>query len=221
MAERTVRIWDLPTRLFHWALVLCLAGSWYTGENDLMDWHMRLGYAALALVLFRVAWGFAGGRTARFAGFLKGPGAVLHHVRALLSRGPWTPEAGHNPLGGWAVLALLAAVAAQAATGLFTIDDLGLYGGPFAERVSEETGKLLRWLHFLNFDLLLVLAGVHVAAVLLYLLVKRDNLIRPMLTGSRRLDLAGQEPLGPVPAWRAPLLLAASAALVWALVTLA
>ncbi|HYC02444.1 MAG TPA: cytochrome b/b6 domain-containing protein [Azospirillaceae bacterium] len=215
-----VRIWDLPVRLFHWALVLSLGASWATAELDMLDWHKRLGYAAIALVLFRILWGLIGSDTARFSRFLKGPGAVLDHVRHLLSREPWRPEVGHNPLGGWAVVALLALVALQAGSGLFTVDDLGFEGGPFFEHVSEDTAKEARRLHFLSFDLLLVMVGVHVAAVALYLLVKKDNLVGPMLTGRRVLPDGTAAPRQ-APAVRALACLAVAIAAVWAMLALA
>ncbi len=123
-----VRAWDLPTRLFHWALVITFAGSWYTAEQGMTEWHERLGLATLALLAFRLIWGFVGSGTARFAGFVRGPLAAWRYARETLA-GRHPAYLGHNPLGGWSVLALLFAMAAQAGMGLFATDEI-LYEGP-------------------------------------------------------------------------------------------
>lgn len=214
-AQRPLRIWDLPTRLFHWTLVVLIVVSYASGEFDLLDmrWHFWTGYATLALIAFRILWGFFGSQTSRFAEFVRGPSAAVAYVRALRASVPKI-SIGHNPLGGWSVLALLASVLVQAATGLFASDDLDT-DGPLAARVSTRTVKLMTHVHHLNQSVLLVLVGVHVAAVLLYLVVKHDNLIRPMFTG-RRLT-SETAPLRFASAWRAVGLLMLSAAAVGAL----
>ena len=181
-----VRVWDLPTRLFHWTLVALIVLLYASGEYDLLDmrWHFWAGYATLALLVFRVLWGFAGSQTSRFAEFLRGPGAVIAYVRALGSGA--AGGVGHNPLGGWSVIALLSCLLVQAVSGLFASDDID-NEGPLVARVSGYTVKWMTRVHHWNQSLLLALIGLHVGAILVYLLVKHDNLIRPMIGGRRRL----------------------------------
>lgn len=181
-----VRVWDFPTRLFHWTLALLIALQYATGEFHFLDmqWHFCFGYATLALIAFRVLWGFFGSQTSRFSDFLRGPRAVLRYLRDSMSTNPQA-RVGHNPLGGWSVLALLASVAAQAVSGLFSSDDIDT-DGPLVAHVSDATVKLMTRVHHWNENVLLALVCLHVAAVLLYLLVKHDDLIAPMFSGRRR-----------------------------------
>jgi len=185
-AGGAVRVWDLPTRLFHWVLVALIVLLYATGEYDVLDmrWHFWAGYATLALLLFRVLWGFLGSQTSRFRDFVRGPFAVAAYVRALFSTNR-KPSVGHNPLGGWSVLALLLCVAVQSVTGLFSSDEIDS-DGPFVAHVSVKTVKLMTRLHNWNENVLLLLIALHVAAVLFYLLVKHDNLITPMFTGRKQ-----------------------------------
>ncbi len=213
---RKILVWDLPTRLFHWLLVLCIAGAWITGEREAYDWHMRFGYAVLALVLFRLIWGLVGSETARFASFMRGPAAIRHHLDELRRPGRLAPHAGHNALGALAVLGLLLLVALQAGSGLFTSDGV-LTDGPLVEHVSGSFAALARTIHLKNFDLLLVLIGLHVAAILAYAMFKRLDLVRPMLTG--RAVLPGNIPAPRIVSLvRASLVAAISASAIWALV---
>ncbi|HZX23120.1 MAG TPA: cytochrome b/b6 domain-containing protein [Woeseiaceae bacterium] len=179
-------VWDLPLRLFHWLLVLALAGSWITHELGVkaMDWHMRLGYLVIGLIVFRLLWGFLGPRHARFGDFLRGPGAVVAYARDWLA-GRARVSAGHNPLGGWSVLAMLAVVTVQAVTGLFNSDDV-LTSGPWHGAVSDDLADTLSWLHAVNFNLLLALAGLHLASILAYWLRLRIDLVTAMITGRKR-----------------------------------
>ncbi|MCW8835747.1 MAG: cytochrome b/b6 domain-containing protein, partial [Rhodospirillales bacterium] len=181
-----IRVWDAPTRLFHWALVGLVAVSVYTGKTGgmaAMDWHMRAGFAVLALVLFRIVWGFAGSRRSRFADFLRGPGAVIAHLRALIRRDP-PHDHGHNPAGGWVVVVLLILLGVQAGTGLFANDDI-FTEGPLAASVAKSLSDRLTGIHHLAGTALLVLIGLHVAAVAFYRLWRGEDLIRPMLTGRK------------------------------------
>ncbi len=215
---KTVVVWDLPTRLFHWTLVALMIAQWLTAEeSSTMDWHVWGGYAVLALVLFRLIWGFVGSETARFSDFVRGPGAALEYVRALL-RGETPHYLGHNPLGAWSIVAMLVLLLAQAGTGLFATDDI-LIEGPLYAWVSKDTSDWLTSIHKLNFNLLLLVIAVHLSAVLFYLLVKRENLIHPMLSGYKRLpsELAGQAPRLVSP-WRGLAALAAVGVGVWLLV---
>lgn len=179
-----VVVWDVPVRVFHWLIVVLVFSSWLTSElgGNAMTYHMWIGYTVLALVLFRIVWGFVGSRHARFRDFVRGPGSVLRYLRGM----PGEMSAGHNPIGGWSVLALLASLAVQAVTGLFTNDEIATEG-PLAARAGTEWSDLLSTVHRYNFYVLLALIALHVAAVLFYLLVKRQNLVWPMITGRKAL----------------------------------
>lgn len=184
-----VRIWDLPTRLFHWALVACIVGSAITGYmgGAVMDWHARLGYVVLTLLLFRLVWGFIGGRWSRFASFLYSPGAVVAYLR-----GRSHPDhlVGHNPLGAASVLAMLAFLLAQVATGLVGDDEIS-FTGPLNRFVETGNGLAATSYHKrIGQWLILGLVLLHVAAVLYYLWKKKNNLIVPMLHGDKELAAA-------------------------------
>ena len=211
-----VRVWDLPTRLCHWALAVLIALQYATGEFGVLDWnwHFRLGYATLALLVFRVLWGVCGSQTSRFGEFVRGPRVVLRYVSAQFSTNPQR-SIGHNPLGGWSVLALLACTAVQTLSGLFASDELA-DDGPLAAHVGARTVRWLTRVHAWNQNLLLALVVLHVAAVLLYLVLKREDLIVPMLTG--RKPLAAAPALRFASPWLALGLFAASCAAVAALV---
>jgi cytochrome b len=185
---RRVRVWDAPTRLFHWALVALLVASYATAEIDELEWHMRAGYGVMALLLFRVVWGFVGSDTARFSHFLRGPRAVWHHLRGFFAREP-DVAVGHNPAGGWAVLALLLVLCVQVGTGLFADDDIS-EAGPFAQYVERPMRRFLTGLHDQSFNVLLGLAALHVAAIAAYWVVRRQNLVWPMVAGVKRLPAA-------------------------------
>ncbi len=186
--ERRILVWDLPTRAFHWALVLLVLVSYVTGKigGDALAWHFRSGYCILALIGFRIAWGFVGGPHARFASFVKGPGAVVRYAGTLFSARA-ARHVGHNPLGGWSVVLLLASLATQACTGLFTSDDIAT-DGPLAAKVSGATVKLATRIHHYNEWVLVALVTLHVAAILFYLVVKRENLVAPMISGEKALE---------------------------------
>jgi cytochrome b len=181
--KTSVRVWDLPTRLFHWLLVVLIVLLYATGEFGMLDmrWHFWFGYATLALIGFRLLWGLFGSQTSRFADFVRGPAAVGRYVKAQISTNVHF-SAGHNPLGGWSVLALLLSVLLQSVTGLFASDGIDA-DGPFSGSVSGYMVKLMTRLHNWNENVLLLLIALHVAAVLFYLLIKHDNLITPMFTG--------------------------------------
>jgi cytochrome b len=189
-------VWDLPTRLFHWTLVVLVGLSWWSAENDQQDLHLYLGYGVLSLLLFRIGWGVGGSSTARFSSFVRGPGAVVRYVR---NRFHW-PLAGHAPLGALSVLALLAMLFVMVGTGLFAADEDGLFSGPLAYLVSVGVSDTLTELHEELFDVLLVLVGLHVAAILLYRLALGRNLLGPMITGKAALE-RGVEPMRPGKWW--------------------
>ena len=215
---QAVKVWDLPTRLFHWTLVALMVAQWLTAEeSSTMDYHVWGGYAVLTLVLFRLIWGFVGSETARFADFMQGPSAALAYIGALL-RGETPHYLGHNPLGAWSIVAMLVLLLVQAGTGLFANDDI-LIEGPLYAWVSKGTSDWLTTIHKLNFNLLLLVIAIHISAVLFYLLVKRENLIHPMVSGSKQLppDLANPIPRLVSP-WRALAVLAVVGVAVWLLV---
>lgn len=211
---RKIRVWDLPTRIFHWGLALLVLAAYLTQEFELMVWHQRVGLSILALIAFRLTWGFVGSTYARFSSFVRGPGTVLAYLR-----GRWQGE-GHNPLGGWSVLALLLLPLAMVASGLFANDDVD-FRGMLADRVSSGTSEDLTRLHGRLFDGLLALIGLHVAAIAVHFWIKRDNLVRPMITGERiRNDGEGGPSRVGGGGWALLLALAAAAAAVAAVFAL-
>jgi cytochrome b len=210
------RVWDLPTRLFHWALALTLVGSFVTVKAGEMRWHSYCGYTALTLVLFRILWGVIGSESARFSRFLCGPGAALRHLGHLLARRP-DHETTHNALGGWAVVLMLGLVLAQASTGLFANDDI-LFNGPLFPLVGKDVSDRLTGWHYRLSDLLLIVVIVHVVVVFAYRLAGH-RLIEAMVTGTKRLPVGVRAPrhAGLAPAAAA---LAIAAGTVWAVVNL-
>lgn len=195
-----IRIWDGPTRIFHWTLVLLIPAMWWTAKNEQIALHVTLGLAMLVLLLFRIIWGFIGSSTARFGTFLKGPRGVMSHLR-----GDGPAGIGHNALGGWSVAAMLLVLVAQVGLGLFAEDDDGLVAGPLSSLVSAETAETLTDRHEFMFNVLLALIALHIVAVLYYALVKRRNLVGPMITGS------GSAPAGTEPVRKASVLRIAAA----------
>jgi len=215
--QAALSIWDLPVRVFHWLLAIGILAAWYTAEEGKMQLHAMIGKSLLALILFRLLWGLYGSETARFSHFLKGPRAVLEHFRTLTSQ-TYLPTVGHNPAGGWMVVAMLAAITLQGLMGLFGKDDIGLFYGPLAGFVSDDmSGAIARW-HHDWFNVILGLIGLHVAAVFLYRSVKGERLIGAMITGSKP-GLSAPKPVQASP-WLGFLLALISFGLVWGAVTL-
>jgi len=215
----SVRVWDVPVRIFHWVLVALIFTSWLTSEigGNAMTYHMWSGYSILALVAFRILWGFVGSQHARFGDFLYGPGAALRYVGGLF-RPNASYYAGHNPIGGWSVVLLLLSVALQATTGLFANDEI-FTEGPLASKVSNEWSSLATTIHRYNIYVLYVLVGLHVAAALFYLFVKKENLIGAMFTGRKRVPPGIAATDGRMASnWLALILLAATAGAVAAIV---
>jgi cytochrome b len=192
-----VLVWDLPTRLFHWLLLICVVLSFVTGKigGTAMKYHMLSGYTILVLLIFRLAWGFVGSRTARFSSFVKGPATVLSHVAVLLQKKTETSYLGHNPLGGWSIVAMLLVLFVQVGTGLFANDDI-LTEGPLYAWVSKETSNLLTWVHLINRFVLVALIAIHIFAVFFYFFFKHENLIGPMITGIKHWPAAPENTTG-------------------------
>ena len=179
------KIWDPVTRLWHWVLVLSVSVGWSFGKFmsfDTIQWHFYLGYLILGLMLFRYLWGFVGPEPVRYRAILPTPRATLDYLKQVSRREP-SGAAGHNPLGSLSVIAMLVAITAQGVTGLFIESDDFFEYGPLAGYVSEATISRLTWWHHFNADIILILVALHVAALLFYLLWKRENLIKPMLSG--------------------------------------
>lgn len=191
-SDRPILVWDLPTRLFHWLLVALVIASFVTGKIGglWMQYHVWSGCAILGLLLFRLAWGFVGGRHARFSAFVRGPGAVLRYAQTMLRRDA-PKHLGHNPLGGWSVLAMLIALLIQAVTGLFANDDI-FTEGPLYPWVSKATSDWLTRIHRLNQEAVLLIVAVHMMAVFFYLIIKHENLMQPMFTGRKHWHAEGQ-----------------------------
>ena len=209
---RTVRVWDAPTRIVHWALVLAFLFSWGAAEYHNYGPHRISGYVVLGLLIFRLIWSVAGSDTARFRHFVRGPSAVWTYARGLPDRAV-AAAYGHNPLGGWSVVAMLLALIVQVGLGLFAVDIDGLESGPLADYVDFDTGRRAATLHHLSFKLLLALVALHVAAVLFYALWKRRDLVMPMLTG--RMASTDGEPGGFASGRRALVVAIVAAAVAW------
>lgn len=212
-----MRVWDAPTRLFHWLLATLVVFSYVSIELNWLDWHIRSGEAILVLLLFRLVWGVVGSQTARFGFFLRNPLAGLRHLASFTRREPDT-ELGHNAAGGWMVLVLLAALLVQVGSGLLAYNTDAFIGGPLTHLVPEAIGTQALAVHHISFTVLEIVVALHVLAVLLYAVVKRHNLVRPMITGKKRLPATT-----PAPRMASSLLAAAilivAAVLVWVLVT--
>ncbi len=189
---KTVRVWDLPTRIFHWALVLCVAGSIVTSQvgGNAMTWHFRFGYCIASLLLFRLVWGLAGGRWSRFAAFIYSPGTVM---RYLSGKGLPEHSVGHNPLGAGSVIAMLLFLMAQVGTGVFSDDEIAA-AGPLTKFVSGATVEAATRYHKgIGKYVLLTLVALHIAAIVYYLVRRRENLVKPMVVGDKTLE-AGVQP---------------------------
>ena len=204
-----VRDWDLPTRLVHWAFVLLIPYAWWTATHDQLERHRLVGYTLLGLILFRLIWGFAGSAPSRFADFVRGPGAVLRYLKG--QDGPARP--GHNPLGGWSVVAMLLAIIAQIGLGMFAVDEDGLESGPLSDRLDFDTSRALALIHHKLFWVIVALAALHICAILFYL-ARGRNLTAAMVIGSARTEAETEAPRI-APLWRVIPAAAIAAALAW------
>ena len=186
-----VRVWDAPTRLFHWAIVLLIATSWVTQDLNWMWWHFLSGYTMIAALLFRLAWGVVGSETSRFTQFLRGPIAALRHLRDLRRHRADT-QVGHNAAGGWMVLVLLLLLCVQAGTGLCANDEVSVQG-PLANWVGDSWSDYLSHIHAVNFTLIEAAIVFHLLAIAAYW-ARGHNLIGPMITGWKRLPSGTRPP---------------------------
>jgi len=181
--SRTIRLWDLPTRLFHWLLVLAVVGAFITVKigGNLMVWHGRLGLFIIGLLAFRLVWGFVGSTYARFTQFVRGPSAIKAYLA-----GAWH-GVGHNPLGALSVLGLLAIMIAQGVTGLFANDDIA-FNGPLYPLISKDMSDTITGLHHLGEKFIFLLVGLHLAAIIFYAVKKGEKLVPAMVTGKKAVE---------------------------------
>ena len=195
---RSVRVWDLPTRVFHWSLVFFVLLSWFTGDDDAEGTafilHTFSGYAIFLLVLFRVFWGFFGNQFARFSSFLRGGPAVLRHVGSVLRLKP-EKHLGHNPAGGWMIIALLGVLLVTTVTGMFAAaqEAGGLLHGIVPVFVAKGAASVH---HILGENLILLLVAIHLLGVVVESVLERQNLARSMVTGRKRADGAADDATG-------------------------
>ncbi len=220
-ARDRFRVWDLPTRIFHWALAILVIFSFATGKigGGWMDWHLKSGYAILALLLFRLGWGILGSQTARFTHFVRGPRAAIAFARATFG-GNHPLTLGHNPMGGWMVVFMLALLVAQASSGLFADDEIATQG-PLAVKVSNALVAKMTSFHYYNGWTIVAAVALHVIAVATYQWALKVDVLRPMVSGWKVVP-PGLRPPEPERAavWLAAAFLAIAAALVYALVVI-
>ncbi len=208
-ASRIIRVWDAPTRLFHWLVVALVAAAYATWRLNWMIWHARIGEALLALLIFRLLWGFFGSETARFSRFLVSPGRGAQYLAGALRR-EHDHQVGHNPIGGWMVLILLFLLLGETLTGLYVANDIADVG-PLTEMTPAAVADAIDALHTILWDALLAAIALHLLAILFYAVAKGQNLVRPMITGTKVLPESVPAPRIASRA-RAALLLAGSAA---------
>jgi cytochrome b len=210
---RPMKVWDLPVRLFHWAIVVLIFAAWLSQALNSMDTHVWIGYTILTLLLFRLVWGFIGSDTARFVRFLKSPAAALRHL-VHIRRREADREIGHNAAGGWMVLVMLGLIGVQAGTGLFSNDDANTEG-PLMHLVGKDESDWLSHIHALNFNFIEIVIVLHVAAIVAYAVLKRQNLVRPMVTGRKMMPPDMLAPRLINPAWAVVALVVSAAAVAW------
>ncbi|WP_296650939.1 cytochrome b/b6 domain-containing protein [Paraburkholderia sp.] len=214
--ERPVRVWDFPTRLFHWLTVALVAGAWITERFNWINLHVRFGETLLALVLFRLMWGCVGSETSRFGSFISTPAAAFRHLRHLFRREP-DIQVGHNPAGAWMVLLLLALLLIETLSGIYVYNDIA-DEGPLSEIVPARIANAISALHAYGWYVLLAAVVLHLCAIGVYALAKGHNLLGPMLTGRKRLPSTIASPAR-ASLWLAALLLALAAMIVALLAT--
>ncbi len=222
---KTIFVWDIPVRLFHWSLATSIAMLFITAQigGNAMEWHKKIGYFVIGLILFRVVWGFVGSYHARFKNFVRTPTTVVAYAKNLFKKDS-AHYVGHNPMGGLSVVALIASVGFQTATGLFSNDDIMLEG-PYVSMVSKAFSDQMTRLHQLNSNVILVLIGLHLSAIVFYAVFKKEQLIEAMLTGKKEMDacIGGQfkaeVPEKARPAWLPWSVVVLVSGVVYALVT--
>ena len=182
--KKIIRVWDLPIRLFHWLLVLCILGSFISVNigGNAIQWHAYFGYSILCLLIFRIIWGFIGSTHARFASFLPTKKGILDYLSGSAPR-----VLGHNPVGALSVFALIFVLCVQVTTGLFVDDEIA-FQGPLAKYVSSSVGSFLSEIHEGNQVVIYALITIHIAAIWFYKKFKGENLVQPMISGDKEID---------------------------------
>ncbi len=202
-------VWDLPTRVFHWLLVLSIIGSYVTAKLAWMSWHQALGCLMIGLLIFRVLWGLIGPRHARFANFIKGPAAIIQYLKGGMH------SVGHNPLGAGMVVLMLLLLATQATTGLFSTDDVA-FVGPYFPSVSHTLAEQLTAIHHKNFNFILAAIVLHLCAITYYTFVKKERLVPAMWHGRKSAQLvAAQEAITSSELWKALIAIAVAGGCVY------
>ena len=204
-------VWDLPTRLFHWLVVLSIIGSYTTAKlgTEWMPWHMRLGYFMIGLLVFRIIWGLIGPRHARFVNFIKGPTSIAAYLKGGLK------TVGHNPMGAGMVVLMLVLLAVQATTGLFSTDDIA-FVGPYNPSVSHALAEKLTGIHHFNFNLILAAVVLHLCAIAFYTFVKKERLVPAMIHGHKPLEVVpAHEAIPTSQLWKALIVIAVAGGCVY------
>jgi cytochrome b len=194
----TVYVWDFPTRAFHWLLVLTFAAQYISGEilDDAMQWHFYGGYMMLGLIMFRVLWGIFGAYYARFSQFIHGPAYTLSYAKQFKSDS-YRPSIGHNPMGAYSIIFVLSVLLTQAISGLFITDDI-FHSGPYHPIVSEPVEDIMNWLHSNMVNAVFAFLFVHLGAMLVYKLMKKQNLVKAMITGTKDIELKNKLETPPI-----------------------
>jgi cytochrome b len=216
--DRLVRqkVWDLPTRVIHWLIVGLTAFCWWSGKHHELEWHRYSGYGVLGLLIFRIYWGFLGSGTARFSHFLRSPAVVLRYGRSLLHKSR-DDTFGHNPMGGWSVVALVLVLVVITATGLFSVDVDGIESGPLSDMVSFGFGRSMAAIHHWGVDALLWLVALHLLAIVFYFVRFRSNLIGPMISGNKLVASSDRHVVVRTSIWRVLVGLAVASVVTYAL----
>jgi len=182
--KKIIRVWDLPVRVFHWLLVLCIIGSLISVNlgGNAIEWHAYFGYSVLTLLIFRITWGFVGSTHACFASFFPNREKILNYLQGNAPR-----VLGHNPIGALSVFALLFTLSVQVITGLFVDDEIA-FQGPLAKYVPNWVASFLSEIHEGNQVVIYTLIAIHIAAIIYYKKFKGEDLIKPMISGDKEID---------------------------------
>ena len=188
MERKQQLVWDLPLRLFHWLLVISIMLSWYTSEQEgeMIELHMKSGYLILALVIFRVIWGFAGTKHSRFSQFYPSPSRLITYINEQ-KRGIKNKHAGHNPLGSLMIFLMIILILLQSTSGLFINDDI-FSAGPYYGTLSAEMEKVMQFIHHNVFNLIIGAIFMHLSAIVYYRFTLKTDLVTPMFTGTKSAD---------------------------------
>ena len=193
----TVYVWDFPTRIFHWLLVASLVSQYLTVEvlDNAIQWHFYGGYLILGLIIFRLLWGIMGAYYARFSSFIVSPAVALTYAKSL-NASHYKPSIGHNPLGAYSILFVLAALITQTVSGLFVSDDI-FDSGPYYSAVSSSTQNIMNWLHHNTFNAIWLFLALHIGAMIFYKLKMKQGLVTSMLSGYKKIDDSQTAPAQP------------------------